>query len=206
MGRDDSAATAGSPTKGIAQRRDGFQRHVAGPLHRPLIVLFEQDGADQTDDGVLVGEDADDVGASLDLAVEPLDRVDRVQLGRCSSGRSCRRARPPRPSSMMAASFGTLGRSWRRRRRHRLRAASASPGEGGGDEGRDNASRRAVPGMLATVGRRLMPVGREPMARGRTDRYPRRRRTIADRGYPRPAGRGRLAFRLGTPPRSAPRR
>jgi hypothetical protein len=24
---------------------DGFQGHVAGPLHGPLVVLFEQDGA-----------------------------------------------------------------------------------------------------------------------------------------------------------------
>ena len=59
----------------IAQGRDSFQRHVACSLHSPLIVLFEQDCADQTDDGVLVGEDADDVGASLDLAVEPFERV-----------------------------------------------------------------------------------------------------------------------------------
>ena len=35
----------------------------------------------ETDDSVVVGEDADDVGPALDLAVDALDRVNRVQLG-----------------------------------------------------------------------------------------------------------------------------
>jgi hypothetical protein len=30
--------------------------------------LFEQDGTDQTGDGILIGEDADHLGSSLDLA------------------------------------------------------------------------------------------------------------------------------------------
>jgi hypothetical protein len=38
----------------IAQGRDAFQPHVAAALERPLVVLLEQDGADQTRDGVLV--------------------------------------------------------------------------------------------------------------------------------------------------------
>jgi hypothetical protein len=38
-------------------------------LHRPFVVLFEEDGADQPGDGRLVWEDADDLGAALDLAV-----------------------------------------------------------------------------------------------------------------------------------------
>src|SRR4051794_10306500 len=65
----------------IAQRRDGFQCHVAGALHGPLIVLFEQDRADEANDGILVGEDADHVGPPFDLAVETLDRVGGMQLG-----------------------------------------------------------------------------------------------------------------------------
>jgi hypothetical protein len=36
----------------------------------PFVVLFGQDGADEADQGVAVGEDADDVGAAADLAVE----------------------------------------------------------------------------------------------------------------------------------------
>ena len=37
----------------------------------PFVVLFGQDGAGEADDAVAVGEDADDVGAASDLAVEP---------------------------------------------------------------------------------------------------------------------------------------
>ena len=94
-----SCQLAGRLTIGIiAQGRDGFQRHVAGALDRPFIVLLEQDRADETDDGVLVGEDADDLGAPLDLAVEAFDRVGRVQLGAMlRPGRSYRRGHRPRP-------------------------------------------------------------------------------------------------------------
>ena len=59
----------------VAHRGDCFQRHVAGALHGPFIVLLDQDRADETDDGLVVGEDADDVGAPLDLAVGPLDWI-----------------------------------------------------------------------------------------------------------------------------------
>jgi hypothetical protein len=48
--------------------------------------LFEQDGSDETPDSGLVGEDADDLGAPLDLAVEAFDRIGGVQLGRCEVG------------------------------------------------------------------------------------------------------------------------
>jgi predicted thioesterase len=65
----------------IAQRRDGFQRHVTGTLDGPFVVLLEQDRSDEANDGVLIGEDADHLGPPLDLAVEALDRVGRVQLG-----------------------------------------------------------------------------------------------------------------------------
>ncbi len=41
----------------------------------PLVVLLGQDGADQADNGVTVGEDADDVGAAADLAVEKEDHA-----------------------------------------------------------------------------------------------------------------------------------
>ena len=60
---------------------DGFQRHVAGALHGPLVVLFEQDCADKADDSVVVGGDANDLGATLVLAVEMLDGIGAVQLG-----------------------------------------------------------------------------------------------------------------------------
>jgi len=59
----------------IADRRDAFQCDVASALDGPFVVLFEQDRADEPGDGGLVGEDADDLGAALDLAVEALERV-----------------------------------------------------------------------------------------------------------------------------------
>jgi hypothetical protein len=40
----------------IAQRRDGFQGHVAAALECPFVVLLEQDRADEVYDGVLVGK------------------------------------------------------------------------------------------------------------------------------------------------------
>ena len=80
------AAKAGKLTGIITERGDGFQRHAAGMLNpmplashrlcrwnlgklRPLIVLFEQQRADEADDGVFVGEDADDLTAVFDLAI-----------------------------------------------------------------------------------------------------------------------------------------
>ena len=64
----------------VAQRRDGFQRHVAGTLHGPFVVLLQEDGTDEPDDDLVIGEDADDLSTTLDLAVHALDRIDRVQL------------------------------------------------------------------------------------------------------------------------------
>ena len=71
----------------IAQRRHGFQRHVAGALDGRFVVLFEQDRSDEPDDGVLVGEDADDVGPALDLAVEPFEAVGRMDFRQWSAGK-----------------------------------------------------------------------------------------------------------------------
>ena len=65
----------------VSHRRDGFQRHVSGALDGPFIVLFEQDGADETRDRVFIGKDADDLGSAFDLAVEAFERVRTVQLG-----------------------------------------------------------------------------------------------------------------------------
>ena len=65
----------------IAHCRDGFQCHVAGSLDGPFVVLFEEQCTDQSDDGIVVGEDTDDLGAPLDLAVETFDRIGAVKLG-----------------------------------------------------------------------------------------------------------------------------
>ena len=59
-----------------------FDLHsLASALDRPFVVLLEQDGADEAADGGLVGEDADDIGATFDFAVEPLDGVGGVDFG-----------------------------------------------------------------------------------------------------------------------------
>ena len=72
---------------GAARRpRRGLELHVA-VLELPLVVLLEQDGADQPDDGRLVREDADDIGPPLDLLVQPLQRVRAVQLGPVLDGK-----------------------------------------------------------------------------------------------------------------------
>src|SRR5271167_2800750 len=64
-----------------AQRRDGFQRHVAGALHRPFVVLFEKDRAGEADDGRLIRDDANHIGAPFDFAVEAFDGICGVQFG-----------------------------------------------------------------------------------------------------------------------------
>ncbi len=52
----------------------GLDGHVAAD-HGPVVVELAEHRADQADDALAVGEDADDVGAAADLAVEPLLRV-----------------------------------------------------------------------------------------------------------------------------------
>lgn len=51
-------------------------------LKRPFIVLFQQQYADDTDDGVVVGKDAGYICAPLDRAAQALDGVGGVQLRR----------------------------------------------------------------------------------------------------------------------------
>ncbi len=43
----------------LAQRGDGYQGHAAGSLNRPLVVLFQKDGADQAGDCRARWEDAE---------------------------------------------------------------------------------------------------------------------------------------------------
>ncbi len=50
--------------------REGLDLHVA-VLALPVVVLFEEEGVDEADDGLLVREDADDVGPPLELLLYP---------------------------------------------------------------------------------------------------------------------------------------
>ena len=133
----------------FAQWSDCFQGHVAGALHGPFVVLLEQqNSADQASDGILIGEDADNVGAALDFAVEPFQRVGAVDLGPVVLGEAhkgedigfrlihqCRQLCDLGPelisnlAPLEAGHFGVL------------------LGEGGGDEGSDD-----TPALLSGMG------------------------------------------------------
>ena len=76
MGRDGQRAHGWQADERIiAHQTDGFQCHVSRPLDGPFVVLLEEDRADEPDDGLVVGEDADDLGAALDLTIDPFDWV-----------------------------------------------------------------------------------------------------------------------------------
>lgn len=52
-----------------------------------LVILLEEDGADQAGDQALVGEDADDVGTPLDLLVVRSSELVECSLIRCCWGK-----------------------------------------------------------------------------------------------------------------------
>ena len=85
-----SSALVGQLDENIMARRIAlFQCHVSRPLNGPFVVLLQQDGTDETGDGVLVGKDPDDVGSPLDLSDGAFDGIGGVQFGavRCSLGK-----------------------------------------------------------------------------------------------------------------------
>ena len=71
--------------KGRCKFGHGLGLHVA-MLKLPLVVEFEQHGIDEADDGLLIREDADDIGAALNLLVDALDRVRGVNFGAVLGG------------------------------------------------------------------------------------------------------------------------
>lgn len=64
----------------VGEASHGDVGEVAALSVLPFFVLFEQDGADETGDGITVGEDLDDVSAAFDLGVDAFDRVVRPYL------------------------------------------------------------------------------------------------------------------------------
>jgi hypothetical protein len=72
---------------GVARAAMLFGLHVAVE-ELPLVVLLQEDSADEADDGVLIGEDADDVGLALHFLVQAFERLVVGSLTRCCSGRS----------------------------------------------------------------------------------------------------------------------
>ena len=61
---------------GGLEHRHGAFGQVAAVADLPFVVGFDEDGAGQAEQGGGVGEDSDDVGAALDLLVQPLLRPD----------------------------------------------------------------------------------------------------------------------------------
>ena len=51
------------------------QRDVAPALNGPFVILFEEQSADETAYGLIILENADDVGSAFDLADGALDRI-----------------------------------------------------------------------------------------------------------------------------------
>ena len=63
-------AMAGNPTTGLSLNV-AMVGHVSGALDGPFVVLLEKDSANEPDNGVIVGKDADDLGSAL---ISPLSR------------------------------------------------------------------------------------------------------------------------------------
>jgi hypothetical protein len=63
----------------IQDRLEGVSAEVASP-DEPFIVLLDDDRGGEANERAVVGEDADDVGASADLAVDPFERIGGAQL------------------------------------------------------------------------------------------------------------------------------
>lgn len=73
----------------VGEVSEGGLGQVAAFAVLPFLVLFQQDGSDQTGDGLPVGEDLHDVGAALDLAIETFDGVVGPDLGPVLLGEGC---------------------------------------------------------------------------------------------------------------------
>jgi hypothetical protein len=89
----------------VAQGGHAFQRHVAGALDRPFVVLLHQDRSDEGDDDVVVGKDSEDLGPSFDLASEPFETGAEVRL------RGVGPWRMVQPSGTEAAGAGRCGQA-----------------------------------------------------------------------------------------------
>jgi hypothetical protein len=64
----------------ILEDRDHRGGRQVASADEPFVVLFDREHRGEPDQGTVVGEGPDDVGAAADLAVEALERVRRAQL------------------------------------------------------------------------------------------------------------------------------
>lgn len=66
--------------RGCGQLLHRFRAEVASLGDRPLVVLLQQNRADQPDHRLRRGEDPDDIRPTLDLLIQALERIRAVQL------------------------------------------------------------------------------------------------------------------------------
>jgi hypothetical protein len=86
---------------------EDFQAHVAAGFG-PFVVLLGQHRANQADDGVAAGEDADHVGAPADVLVQPFLRVVAPDLPPDLAGKVLKARMSSRAASKCAAAAGSL--------------------------------------------------------------------------------------------------
>ena len=81
-GESFAAARGGwqRPWCGLSQSRHGCLGEVVAFGDGPFVGLFDDDCGDEPVDCVVVGEHADDVGATFHFAVESFERVGRPDL------------------------------------------------------------------------------------------------------------------------------
>jgi hypothetical protein len=78
----------------------------------PLVALVDEQHAGEADQRGVVGEDADDIGAAADLAVDALERVGAAQRGPLLARERVKAEQVLSASSSSCATFGAIG--WRR--------------------------------------------------------------------------------------------
>jgi hypothetical protein len=93
---------------------------VAAP-DEPLVVLLDHRRSGEANEGAVVGEDVDDVGAAADLAVDPLERVRGSELRPVVGGKGGRRAASRPPARPTTSARSERRRGSRRRSRACLR-------------------------------------------------------------------------------------
>jgi hypothetical protein len=80
LGDLGGAGESGVLGKQGVELRHSLDPHVA-VLDLSFVVSLEEQGGDEPDNALLVGEDADDVSSALHLLVEALERLGAVELG-----------------------------------------------------------------------------------------------------------------------------
>lgn len=111
-GRRRSVCHGGQLSEGMVGEEvvQGVPQHAARMLDGPFVILFEQHGADEASGGRFVGEDTDDMGATLGLVGQALDGVGAVHVVRWGVRKVMQANASASEASIKATSLGTVGR------------------------------------------------------------------------------------------------